>query len=221
MVRNDLAGKQFGRLTVIEYTSTKNSRAYWKCQCICGNIVEKQGKLLNNGFVKSCGCLRQETRSMLGKNNVKHGMEGTRIYDIWAHMLYRCKNTNAKNYKDYGARGISVYKEWEQFESFCKWAMLNGYQDDLSIDRIDVNGNYEPSNCRWATKLQQARNKRTTPVIEMDGVKHTIHEWAEITGLPKTVIYDRLRHGNTVKQALDPRIRRVVKKTTGEVMRNA
>jgi len=159
---HDLTGMKFGRLTVIERANNNNQyRAQWLCVCECGNRRIIPSDCLLKGTSKSCGCLNNEIRKS-GANRRTHGGCGTRLHRIWKNMKTRCKNLNSIDYqKWYGGRGIEVCKEWDDsFESFKEWAIQNGYDDKLSIDRINVNGNYEPDNCRWSTSKEQANNKR-------------------------------------------------------------
>lgn len=136
------------------------------------------------------------------KKYEKHGKKDSRIYSIWASMLQRCKNPNDISYSLYGNKGISVCEDWEYFINFDEWAMSNGYQEDLSIDRIDSNGNYEPSNCRWVSMKVQQRNRGNNRKIEYDNKNLCLTEWSEITGLhPKTIAY-RLNSGWSVEDAL-------------------
>ena len=155
----DLTGKKFGRLTVVGYSHKDSHGAcYWECVCKCGSPLIVRGQNLRSGHTQSCGCLQKERVAVA---NMTHGLKGTRLYRIWIDMKGRCYNPKATCHKDYGGRGITVCDEWkDNFQAFYDWAMPNGYRDDLSIDRIDVNGNYEPSNCRWATASEQQKNKR-------------------------------------------------------------
>ena len=151
----DITGQQFGYLSVIERVgSDKSKRATWRCRCKCGN----DGVRLRNGTVQSCGCLQIE-RVIAAVQT--HGKRRTRIYRIWCAIKSRCNNPKTINYKYYGGRGIHVCKEWiYDFEAFYDWAMSHGYEDDLSIDRIDNDKGYSPDNCRWVTMKEQIINRR-------------------------------------------------------------
>lgn len=119
----------------------------------------------------------------------------TRLYSVWLCMRERCNNKNHVAFHRYGGRGIKVCDEWNDYANFKAWALANGYNDTLTLDRIDNNKNYEPSNCRWATLKEQANNRCNNRVLEIDGVKHNIQEWCEIHGLPRTIADGRLRRG--------------------------
>lgn len=152
---SDLIGKKFGKLTPIEYVAGSK----WKCICECGKECVVQTCKLNSRHTTSCGCVKKN-------NHFVHGKRKTRLYRIWANMKTRCLNPNDPHFERWGGRGITICQEWEHnFQAFYDWAISNGYSDDLSIDRIDVNGNYEPSNCRWATAKEQNNNKRNVKKV--------------------------------------------------------
>ena len=150
----DLTGERFGMLTVIEYAGKdKNRHAMWKCKCDCGEIKTISSTALRDHKQESCGCSTNKF--------VIHGEYKTRLHRIWMHMKDRCYNKNNEKYKHYGGRGISVCEQWRNsYVEFSEWAKANGYADDLTIDRIDTNGNYEPNNCRWVDYTTQNNNKR-------------------------------------------------------------
>lgn len=197
--KRNLEGKRFGKMTVIKsvgYRLQSNRHFYSLVRCDCGNEFYIQDTKLVNGY---------QTQCPICSNNSKktHGMSGRKgkygsLYTRWACMKGRCLNKNNQDYKDYGGRGIRVCDEWlgkDGFENFFKWSIENGFRQDLSLDRINVNGNYEPSNCRWATVIQQARNKRTTIYISYEGEKKTCKELEEITGIKAGTIRYRILSG--------------------------
>ena len=172
----DLTGQKFGRLMVIECAGRdKRGRAIWKCKCDCGNEAIKGSDRLIRGITQSCGCLHTERTRQA---NTRHGLTHTRLFNIWSGMRKRCYNSNCHAYKDYGGRGITISEEWNDFITFKDWALTHGYDNNLTIDRKDVNGNYEPSNCRWATMKVQSNNTRTNRIITFNGKTQTMKEWA-------------------------------------------
>lgn len=186
----DILGKTFGLLTVINYShsvykSSKNGnyyKHYYVCLCSCGNYKIVERSLLTENITKSCGCLAKKSLSSIAK---KHGLSETHLYKTWRRMKSRCYDKKAKNYDYYGGRGITVCEKWLcDFVSFYQWALKNGYRKDLSIDRINVDGNYCPENCRWITKKEQSNNRRTNIIIELFGETHTLKQWAEIFEVP-------------------------------------
>ena len=199
MPKIDLVGKRFGKIVVLEYLGRKHHASYWKCQCDCGNIVKCYYGNLVKGTTTSCGCLRsyyaQRTRNC-------HGESTSRLYDEWARMRNRCYNKNSRDYQRYGGRGIKICEEWSTYWPFREWAVSNGYEDDLSLDRIEVNGDYSPQNCRWITMKEQASNKRNNVFIEYRGERKNIAQWARELGLLKETINWRVKAGWSPEECL-------------------
>lgn len=213
-MRNDLTGQRFGRLIVVRRAGVaKDRHVLWECQCECGNTTVVMGKCLKNGDTRSCGCLLNEVIAK-GGGAYKHGGSPTknkpnRLYGIWAGMLNRCYNRNNKAYSYYGGRGITVCKEWKNdFTAFRGWATSNGYCEDLTIDRIDNDGDYRPENCRWVTMKEQNSNKRSSLLLTYDDETHTITEWAKIKGITKWTLVWRIRNGWSIEKALGTNKRR-------------
>lgn len=187
--RIDLTGKRFGKLMVISFNSMRGTRSYWNCVCDCGNENIVSSDHLKNGDIVSCGCVK---RSTLPPSNKKHGMSNTRLYTIWKLMKYRCSNPSRREYRIYGGRGIKVCDEWNEFDSFMRWAVNNGYSEELTLDRIDNDGNYTPSNCRWASRQTQSLNKSTNRYITHNGQTKTITQWATENNIPYYVLKKRI-----------------------------
>lgn len=197
-MKQNLIGKRFGRLTVVSlYGKNDRRENVWECICDCGGKAFCSTANLKSGNSKSCGCLVKENMSKVAK---KHGLRDTSLYDKWTNMKTRCFNPNAKSFDRYGGRGITVCEEWKNdFVAFYNWSIENGYNESLSLDRIDVNGNYEPSNCRWISMEDQAKNKRNTIRVEFDGEKRTLKEIAELLDEPLPNIRMRYYRGTLTK----------------------
>lgn len=193
--RAELLGKTFGRLNVIADLGTDPVRgAKWLCKCKCGNeIVTYSGPLIS-GHTQSCGCkMREISAEKLRKYSTTHGKSKTRLYRIWSNMKDRCYRKESTCYARYGGRGIQICNEWrENFESFYNWAVANGYQDNLTIDRITVNGNYCPDNYRWANHKTQCNNRRSNRTFTILGETHTLMEWCEKYEAPYGRVKQRL-----------------------------
>lgn len=192
---NDIVGKKFGNLSVLKFShrvpqKIKGYTYYYLCKCTCGDTCVVERFHLKYGHTQSCGCLQKSRTSEASKI---HGLEKSRLYHIWQGIKRRCLNGNEHNYPKYGGRGIKIYKEWVNNPSnFINWALANGYTDNLTIDRIDVNGDYEPSNCRWVTQKEQSRNKRNTLKISYNGKNLPLAEWCEILNLKYSKIHQRI-----------------------------
>lgn len=202
-------GQKFGKLTIIEYHHTEKrtypSRTinyeYYKCRCDCGNEILACKQNLKRGDTRSCGCLQREHIRNL---NLMHGLGHTRLHNTLYLMLQRCYNKNNLSYKYYGGRGIKICDEWRyDFVNFYNWAMNNGYEDNLTIERIDTNGNYEPSNCKWITIQEQQRNKRSNLLLTYKNQTKCLAEWAEEKGLHYSALFHRIKKGWDVATALN------------------
>lgn len=201
--RIDLTGQRFGYLTVqFRIRRSQCSKVYWSCSCDCGNTVEVRSYDLTSGHTQSCGCLR--SKNLSDGIRYKHGLSFSHLYRVWASMISRTSNPNDKDYMNYGNRGIKVCVEWmNSFETFYAWAISHGYQEGLTIDRIDVNGNYYPENCRFVTRQVQANNKRETIRIIYGNISMTVSEAAKQYNIPRPILADRLRRGWTIQEAIE------------------
>ena len=204
--RENLKDKKFNKLTVIDFAYNKNGRTYWKCKCDCGNITIVEAYKLKTGHTKACGCLGEYNKKHLYQYSIKHHLMDTRLYRTWQNMKRRCDTPLTDSYKYYGARGIKVCDEWldkeEGFLNFYNWAMTNGYKDNLTIDRIDVNGNYEPNNCRWVTQSENCRNRNNNVYLTKNGITKTIVEWCEEFNLNQKLVSHRAKIYNNVDEIL-------------------
>ena len=195
----DITGQKFSKLTAIEMCGKdKNGLALWKCECDCGNESVVNYYSLLNGHTKSCGC-----------NNKKHGKSDTRIYQTWTNMRGRCYSPKHHGFKYYGGRGIKVCDEWnDSFETFYEWAINNGYEKNLTIERINVNGDYCPNNCTWISKSEQQRNRRDTIYLTYNGKTLNTWQWSKITGLSQeTISQRRYSHWNDERILTEPCIK--------------
>lgn len=210
-----MIGRRFCRLVVIDEGEKRLKRNgfyddRWICKCDCGNVKTISGHSLRYGNTKSCGCLGREkgNENLLIAQTPKHNQFGTRLYNIWGKMNSRCNCKSATQYPRYGGRGIKVCEEWRKFIPFYEWSMANGYRDDLSIDRIDVNGNYCPENCRWVTWKQQANNRRNTRYLTYNGKTMCVKDWETETGINSVTIKHRIdKFGWSVERALTEKVR--------------
>lgn len=196
-VRKDLTGIKFGRLTVVSLAGRDSGgRAQWRCVCDCGSEGVYDGYNLKSGKIKSCGCLRKEVTAAVHRD---HGGSRSILYGVWNSMKNRCLNPNVKAYKNYGARGIDVCQKWrDDFSAFRDWALASGYSKGLSLDRIDNDAGYCPSNCRWVTPKEQSRNRRANRII--DG--KCLAEWQEKAVVSRYTVYRRLSKGWSIYEAI-------------------
>jgi len=194
----DITGKKFNRLTAIKKDGYANDGQHiaWVFRCECGKIIRTRADMVVRGTVKSCGCLTKEKSAEACRKRATHGMRGTRIYREWNSMLYRCNPKNKRVRHNYYDRGITVCDEWRMFEPFYEWAISNGYDDKLTLDRIDNNKGYTPDNCRWVDMKTQSRNTRCNVFITYMGETHCMTEWGEIMGISKSTLWLRYKQGD-------------------------
>ena len=209
----DLTGQRFGRLVVIGQAidedslrkESKQHTKFWLCQCDCGKTKIVSSAHLKDGHTKSCGCWHDENARLATRT---HGMAKTRLHAVWNTMKQRCNNPNNTKYKNYGGRGIKVCDEWKDFIPFYNWAINNGYDEqaefgECTIDRIDVNGDYCPENCRWVNIDVQMQNMTINRILEYKGEKHTLSEWGRILGKKGKLFKSRIDAGWSVEEAME------------------
>jgi hypothetical protein len=203
----NLTGQQFGRLTVIKRAPNKNNKVIWLCRCSDGILVEVIAANLLKGNTKSCGCLQ---RDIISDIKGTHRQKGTRLYRIWSAMKERCRRPKNIAFHRYGGRGITYCKEWESFEPFMEWAQVNGYQDNLELDRRENELGYSPDNCRWVTHIINGRNKQNNVRISAFGEIKTLAEWGEDPRclISKGTIQRRIKAGWPSEKAIStPRLK--------------
>lgn len=188
---SEIIGQKFGLLTAVEIVGKSRRGPLVKCVCECGGTKTVAQKELRSGNNKSCGCLHK-----------KHGLTGSRIYQAWGNMKKRCNDPTNKSYVNYGGRGISYDKRWESFENFYE-DMKDGYADDLTLDRIDVNKDYSKDNCRWVDMKTQGNNKTDNHLVTYNGETLTLSEMARKHGITVDLFKSRLYKGWSVKDALE------------------
>lgn len=203
----NLIGSRFGKLTVIERVENDaHGHSRWRCKCDCGNDTVVIGYELKNGHIKSCGCYRSEN---LNDFNRTHNLSKHPLYRVWKAMRNRCNNPNNTAYERYGGRGIKVCDDWNSdFKPFYEWAVSNGYEKGLTIDRIDNDGNYCPENCRWVSYATQNTNKRNIRMITFNGKTQNMKEWANELGIPYKMFAKHIKDGQSISavQALAKRV---------------
>jgi hypothetical protein len=191
----DQTGRVYGRLTIISETEKVNGKRFFLCKCECGNVGIHRFEDIRAGKILSCGCYNIE-------KGIKHGRSGTRIYNVWKGIVYRCSNPLCGSYIDYGGRGIKICAEWLNVDIFCEWAARNGYKNGLTIERMDVNGNYEPNNCTWIPLARQASNTRRNRKITYEGKTMILRDWAKHFGIKYATLKNRFHLGWSIEKAL-------------------
>lgn len=204
----DISNKKFGKLLAVKRCTNMSGKTAWECKCDCGNITFVTTSNLTCNRIRSCGCLK--IKQLLDRSTT-HNQRHTVLYSVWRGLRQRCNNPKHASYHNYGGRGITVCEEWDKsFQAFYDWSYANGYSTEnqkdeklkLTIDRIDNNGNYEPSNCRWVDRKTQTRNMRTTRFITFNGQNKSVSEWCEIYGIKLQTFNTRIRNGWSIEEAL-------------------
>lgn len=200
MIRIDLTGNTYGKLKVINLAvDDVGKKKKWLCKCECGNEVVVSGSNLRSGH--TTGCSQCQLREIQRKN-ITHNMSKTKLYRVWNGMKNRCENPNHKSYIDYGNCGISVCEEWHDSVVFIKWALKNGYKEGLEIDRINTRGNYEPTNCRWISRTENANNKTNNRLFEFRGKHMTLAEIARENNLNYKLLHKSISKGFSLEDAI-------------------
>lgn len=197
--RADLTGRRFGRLVAIAVAGRQGRYIQWRCRCDCGRETTTRTAALTGGTTRSCGCLASEVRS---QSNLIHGRKNSREYKVWLNMRQRCLNSKRADWSYYGGRGITICAAWDSFAQF--YSDMGPAPAEHSLDRIDVNGNYEPDNCRWATNTEQMRNTRVNRLLTFEGRTQPLSAWAEDIGVPISTLHSRLKR-SSVEQSLGGR----------------
>ena len=214
MEKRTLIGQRFRRLIVICETDKGRKRGTnWLCKCDCGRETIATTTDLLSGHKGSCGCYKMDRISEAKRT---HGKTNSRLYHIWEGIKQRTLNSHSKDYPRYGGRGITVCDEWaNNFQAFYDWATKCGYADGLTLDRIQNEGNYEPSNCRWVTQKKQGNNRRTNKFIEYNGERKTMKEWADAIGMSYEVLTYRIKAGWDIEKAFTAPINKKRRKNEG------
>lgn len=209
---NNRVGKRYGRLVVVSRAedmvlSSGRKITMWNCICDCGNTCSIATTSLGSGLTKSCGCINTEKRKSRDTKRRKYPDYDTRkrsLYKRWVNIRKRCYSKSNHNYPNYGGRGIKMCDTWRNdYLSFEKWSLEHGFEKSLTIDRIDVNGDYCPENCRWVGNHTQQRNKRNNRLITYKNETHTLSEWSDITGIDRSTISSRIDKFNwSIEDAL-------------------
>lgn len=204
------SGDKYNRITLIKLDhKNKNYHQYWLCECDCGVKKVVNASSVKHGSIKSCGCLNNELLKKR-KPNLSHGYANKeKLYEVWKNMKRRCKDKNNNRYEFYGGKGIVVCEDWDNdYLSFRNWAMNNGYKDNLTIDRIDNNGNYEPENCRWATMKEQLNNQSRNRLLTYKGETKTMSEWATKLNITYGAINHRVQRDWSMERIVNTPMRK-------------
>lgn len=195
-------GKKYGRLTVKDVIKRPKQRTMWLCTCDCGTTKEYYPANVRRGTSLSCGCMQ---RQQLSERKKTHGGYASKepLYSVWCGIRKRCLSESCEKFKDYGGRGVLLCEQWHDYSAFREWSMSSGYKTGLSIDRIDVNGNYCPENCRWTDSRTQQNNRRSCVYYTHNGETHTLKEWSRKFGMNYSTVYSRItKYGYTFERAL-------------------